>query len=93
MLLRNAGQLVCIDPSLGMAEFRYNSAILPPFRPNPGLAKAAAIDPGRDKWQACGRSLPSAPQSATIPPRDHRPGVWSWFGAQRAASHRRIVSP
>ena len=26
-LLRNAGQLVCIDPSLGMAEFRYKSAI------------------------------------------------------------------
>ena len=28
-LLRNAGQLVCIDPSLGMAEFISNSAILP----------------------------------------------------------------
>ena len=26
-LLRNAGQLVCIDPSLGMAEFRYKSDI------------------------------------------------------------------
>ena len=27
-LLRNAGQLVCIDPSLGMAEFAVNSAIV-----------------------------------------------------------------
>ena len=32
-LLRNLGQLVRIDPSLGMAEFISNSAILPSFRP------------------------------------------------------------
>ena len=30
--LRNAGQLVCIDPSLGIAEFISNSAILRTIR-------------------------------------------------------------
>ena len=58
-LLRNAGQLVCIDPSLGMAELLMNSAILTAVRPSAVLASAPNSRPGRGKWQTLWQSLPS----------------------------------
>ena len=47
--LRNAGQLVCIDPSLGMAEFISNSAILNAVRPRAALAVAPNSGLGSEK--------------------------------------------
>ena len=49
--LRNMGQLVRIDPSLGMAEFISNSAISPSIRPTTVLAATADSGPEREKWQ------------------------------------------
>ena len=49
--LRNAGELVRIGPSLGMADFISNSAILSPIRPSAVLAAAANSGPGAKKWQ------------------------------------------
>ena len=43
--LRNAGQLVRIDPSLGMADFISNSAILTTIRPSTVLTVASNSDP------------------------------------------------
>ena len=48
-LLRNLGQLVRIDPSLGMAEFISNSAISLPIRASAVLAAAPNSGPGRPK--------------------------------------------
>ena len=56
--LRNAGQLVRIGPSLGMADFISNSAILLPIRPSAVLTAAPNSCPWREKWQACAESLP-----------------------------------
>ena len=47
--LRNAGQLVRIGPSLGMAEFISNSAILTTIRASAVLAAAPNSGPGRPK--------------------------------------------
>ena len=47
--LRNAGQLVRIGPSLGMAEFISNSAILTTIRTSAVLAAAAQLRPGARK--------------------------------------------
>ena len=47
--LRNAGQLVRIGPSLGMADFISNSAISLPIRASAVLAAAPNSGPGRPK--------------------------------------------
>ena len=49
--LRNAGELVRIGPSLGMADFISNSAILTTIRHGATLAAAFSFAPGREKWQ------------------------------------------
>ena len=56
--LRNAGQLVRIDPSLGMAEFMANSASLLTIRPCSVVTEPPQSAPGREKWQTLGESLP-----------------------------------
>ena len=50
--LRNAGQLVRIGPSLGMAEFISNSAILTTIRTSAVLSVAPNSGLGREKWQS-----------------------------------------
>ena len=57
--LRNAGELVRIDPSLGMAEFISNSAILPPICRSATLAVERWTRPRCEKWQSLVSSLPS----------------------------------
>ena len=52
--LRNAGELARIDPSLRMAEFIGNSAILTMIQPSAVSTATAGTAPGREKW----RTLP-----------------------------------
>ena len=57
--LRNAGQLVRFDPSLGMAEFISNSAILQAIRHQSRAHGSDLPCPGRESWQTSPASLPS----------------------------------
>ena len=50
--LRNAGELVRIGPSLGMADFISNSAILTTIRTSAVLSVAPNSGLGREKWQS-----------------------------------------
>ena len=76
-----------------MADFTSNSAILTTIRPRTVLTATPDPDLQMRKMADFGRKSAICSHGATIPPRDQRPFIWSWFLTLRAESHRRIVPP
>ena len=78
--LRNAGQLVCIDPSLGMAEFISNSAILTTIRPCTVLTATPDPDLRVRKMADFGRKSAILRQSVRVAMLTHSADRTTWTG-------------